>query len=75
MKKFVKTLRSHEELLMNYFRAKKQYHSGMGEGFNLKVGNAIRKAFGYKNFEHLGIALYHQLGELPEPHSTHSFCG
>ncbi len=75
MKKFVKTLRSHEELLLNYFRAKKQYHSGMVEGFNLKVGNAIRKAFGYRNFEHLSIALYHQLGALPEPQSTHRFCG
>jgi transposase len=75
MKKFVKTLRRHEELLMNYFRAKKQYHSGMVEGLNLRVGNAIRKAFGYRNFEHLSIALYHQLGALPEPKSTHRFCG
>ena len=75
LKKFVKTLRNHEELLMNYFRAKKQYHSGMVEGFNLKVGNAMRKAFGYRNFDHLCIALYHQLGDLPEPKSTHRFCG
>jgi transposase len=75
LKKFVKTLRNHEELLMNYFRAKKQYHSGMVEGFNLKVGNAMRKAFGYRNFEYLCIALYHQLGDLPEPKSIHRFCG
>lgn len=75
LKKFVKTLRNHEELLMNYFRAKKQYHSGMVEGFNLKVGNAMRKAFGFRNFEHLCVALYHQLGDLPEPKSTHRFCG
>jgi transposase len=75
LKKFVKTLRTHEELLLNYFRAKKQYNSGMVEGFNLKVGNAMRRAFGYRNFEHLSIALYHQLGALPEPQSTHRFCG
>jgi transposase len=75
MKKFVKTLRAHEDLLLNYFRAKKQYHSGMVEGFNLKAGNAMRRAFGYRNFEHLSIAIYHQLGELPEPQSTHRFCG
>ena len=62
-------------MTVNYFRAKKQYHSGMVEGFNLRVGNAIRKAFGYRNFEHLSIALYHQLGDLPEPQSTHRFCG
>jgi hypothetical protein len=47
----------------------------MVEGFNLRVGNTIRKAFGYRNFEHLSIALYHQLGDLPEPQSTHRFCG
>ena len=75
MKKFVKTLRAHEDLLLNYFRAKKQYHSGMVEGFNLKVGNAMRRAFGYRNFEHLSIALYHQPGALPEPQATHRFCG
>ncbi len=75
LKKFVKTLRTHEELLMNYFRAKKQFHSGMVEGFNLKVGNAMRKAYGFRNFEHLSIALYHQLGDLPEPQTTHRFCG
>jgi transposase len=75
LKKFVKTLRKHEELLMNYFEAKKLYNSGMVEGFNLKVGLTIRKAFGFRNFCHLQTALYHQLGYLPEPKTTHRFCG
>lgn len=75
LKKFVKTLRRHEDLLMNYFEARKKYSSGMVEGFNLKVGLTIRKAFGFRNFEHLKVALYHQLGDLPEPKSTHRFCG
>jgi len=74
LKKFVKTLRKHEELLMNYFEAKKRYSSGMVEGFNLKVGLTIRKAFGFRNFRHLQVALYHQLGDLPEPKTTHRFC-
>ena len=74
LKKFVKTLRKHEELLMNYFEAKKRYSSGMVEGFNLKVGLTIRKAFGFRNFRHLQVALYHQLGDLPEPKITHRFC-
>jgi len=74
LKKFVKTLRKHEELLMNYFEAKKRYTSGMVEGFNLKVGLTIRKAFGFRNFRHLQVALYHQLGDLPEPKTTHRFC-
>lgn len=75
LKKFVKTMRKHEDLLMNYFKAKKLYSSGMVEGFNLKVGLTIRKAFGFRNFLHLKTALYHQLGDLPEPKTTHRFCG
>ena len=35
MKKFVRTLRNHEELLMNYFKAGKGYSSGIVEGLNL----------------------------------------
>ncbi len=73
MKKFVRTLRKHEELLMNYFRAKKAYSSGVVEGLNLKVNLTIRKAFGYKSFEVMKTALFHQMGELPEPKSTHRF--
>ena len=75
LKKFVKTLRRHEELIMNYFETKKRYSSGIVEGCNLKVGLTIRKAFGFRNFEHLQTALYHQLGDLPEPKTTHRFCG
>ena len=74
MKKFVGTLRNHEELLMNYFKAKKQYNSGIVEGLNLKVNLAMRRAYGFKSFEVLKVALYHQLGDLPEPEFTHRFC-
>lgn len=74
MKKFVKTLRNHEELLMNYFKAGKLYSSGIVEGLNLRINLTMRKAYGYKSFELLEIALFHQLGELPEPEFTHKFC-
>ena len=74
MKKFVRTLRQHEDLLMNYFKAKKQYTSGIVEGLNPKVNLSMRKAYGFRSFEVLQIALFHQLGNLPEPESTHKFC-
>ena len=74
MKKFVNTLRQHEDLLMNYFKAKKQYTSGIVEGLNLKVNLSMRKAYGFRSFEVLKIALFHQLGDLPEPKFTHRFC-
>ena len=33
-----------------------------------------KKAFGYRSCEALEIALYHTLGNLPEPEFTHRFC-
>ena len=59
---------------MNYFKANKAYSSGIVEGLNLRVNLSIRRAFGYKSFEIMKTALFHQLGELPEPESTHRFC-
>jgi transposase len=73
-KKFVRTLRQHEELLMNYFKAGKGYSSGIVEGLNLKIKLGIRKAYGYRSSELLKTALFHQLGDLPEPEFTHRFC-
>lgn len=74
MKQFVRTLRKHEDLLMNYFKAQKKYNSGIVEGLNLRVNLTTRKAFGFKSFEVLKVALFHQLGELPRPRTTHRFC-
>ena len=74
MKKFVRTLRNHEELLMNYFKAGKLYNSGIVEGLNLRINLCMRKAYGYRSFELLQITLFHSLGKLPEPKFTHKFC-
>jgi transposase len=73
MKKFVKTLRSHEELIMNWFTAKKVYSSGAVEGMNRKINLVTRKSYGFRSFEVLKIALFHTLGHLPEPEVTHRF--
>ena len=73
MKKFVRTLRAHEDLLMNYFKAKKAFSSGIVEGFNLRVNLCMRKAYGYRSFDLLQVSLYHTLGDLPEPKSAHRF--
>jgi transposase len=74
MKKFVRTLRNHEDLLMHYFKAGKLYHSGIVEGLNLRINLCMRKAYGYRSFELLQTSLYHTLGDLPEPKFTHRFC-
>jgi len=60
-------------LILNYFRAKRRLNSGIVEGLNRKVNLTIRKAFGFRSLEIAKVALYHQLGDLPEPQFTHKF--
>lgn len=73
LKKFVGTMRVHEDLIMNWFKAKKLFSSGAVEGMNRKVNLITRKAYGYRSYEVLKIALFHTLGHLPEPKMTHKF--
>lgn len=74
MKKVARTLRRHRELLLNYFRARKQFSSGVVEGLNNKCKVTMRKAYGFRTFRATEIALYHVLGKLPEPSLAHRFC-
>ena len=73
MQNLSKTLQGHRELILNYFRAKKQYNSGIVEGLNRKINLTIRKSFGFRTIKIAKICLYHQLGELPEPEFAHKF--
>ena len=47
--------------------------SGVVEGLNNKAKLTMRKAYGFRTFRTLELALYHSLGKLPEPESTHDF--
>jgi transposase len=73
LKKFARTVRNHRELLLNYFRARKAFSSGIIEGLNNKAKVTMRKAYGYRTFKMAELSLYHVLGKLPEPKLTHSF--
>ena len=73
MNKFVKMIRSHKELILNYFRAKKEYSSGTVEGFNNKAKLTFRKSYGFRSDLYREVALYHSLGKLPVPDITHKF--
>jgi transposase len=76
IKKFARTLRAHEPELLNWFRARGQFAAGATEGFNNKARITTRKAYGFRTYEHAEIALYHSLGNLPEPEwLTHKFTG
>jgi transposase len=73
LKKVVKMLRAHRPLILNYFRAKKEFSSGVVEGLNNKVKVTMRKSYGFRTFRITEMALYHSLGKLPEPPLTHRF--
>ncbi len=74
MKKVARMLRAHEELLLNHFHAKRQYHSGVVEGLNNKARVSLAHGYGHRSSEILKLVLYHSLGKLPKPHSPHKFC-
>jgi transposase len=74
LKKVARSLRSHRTLLLNWFRAKGSISSGIVEGFNNKAKLAMRKSYGFREYETIELALYHQLGDLPQPEFTHRFC-
>jgi len=73
MKKIARSLRDHRELILNYFRAQKLLSSGVVEGLNNKAKVTMRKSYDFRTFRCLELALYHSLGKLPEPESTHDF--
>jgi len=52
---------------------KKEYSCCDVEGLNTKVKLVTRKAFGYRLFKTIRIALFHTLGHLPEPEHAHRF--
>ncbi len=74
IKKVVGTLRAHRELLLNWFRAKGALSSGAVEGMNNNAKVVLRKAYGFRTFRAVEVALYHTLGDLPEPNFAHEFC-
>ena len=74
MKKVARMLRSHEELILNWFRAKGEISTGAVEGLNNKIRVVTRRSYGFRTYNAMEMALYHNLGRLPEPESTHRFC-
>jgi len=74
MKKVARMLRKHKPMILNWFKSKNRLSSGAVEGLNLKAKLTMRKAYGFKTLKCLQIALYHELGKLPEPAYLHRFC-
>lgn len=73
MKKVTRMLDRHAELILNWFIAKGTISAGIVEGLNYNVKLTLRKSYGFRTENALKTALYHRLGELPEPEFTHRF--
>ncbi|WP_419602429.1 transposase [Thiolapillus sp.] len=78
MKKVAKTIRAHKPLILNWFKAKKAFSSGIVEGLNVEGLNnkakvTTRNSYGFRTYRGAEIALYHALGNLPAPPMTHRF--
>ena len=75
MKKVARMLRTHEDLILNWFKARGEISSGAVEGLNNKIRVVTRRSYGFRTYDAMEIALYHTLGRLPEPGEfTHRFC-
>lgn len=74
MKKVARTIREHQPLILNWFRARGEVSAGAVEGLNNKVKLVTRKSYGFRTPEVAKLALLHNLGDLPEPKRTHRFC-
>jgi transposase len=73
MKDVARMLRRHRELILNWFRARKAFSSGVVEGLNGKAKLITKRSYGFRTYKCLEIAFYHGLGKLPEPEFTHKF--
>jgi transposase len=74
MKRVARMLRKHEGLLLNWFEAKGEVSSGVVEGLNNKIRVVTRRSYGFRTYKAMELALYHNLGRLPEPEDAHGFC-
>jgi len=72
LKRVATTLRKHRDLLLNWFRAE-HLSAGAVEGLNNKAKVTIRKSYGFRTFRVTELALYHSLGDLPQPEFPHRF--
>lgn len=73
MKRVARSLRDKRKLILNWFHAEGNISAGIVEGFNNKLKLVTRKSYGFRTQKAYEIALYHNLGALPEETFAHEF--
>jgi transposase len=71
MRDFAWMLRRHEEEILNYFEL--PIDNGVVEGLNNKAKVVSHRCYGFRTAKTFITALYHVLGDLPEPPMVHRF--
>ena len=74
IKKVARSIRTHEQLILNWFAARKEFSSGIVLGLNYRIKLTVRKAYGFRTLAAAEMTLYHALDCLPEPELAHEFC-
>lgn len=69
MRDFTWMVKRHEEGIPNYFRA--GVTNASAEEMNRKARMVSQRAYGYKSVPTFQLALYHVLGDLQIPETTH----
>ena len=73
IKNAAKMIRKHKPLILNWFKARNHLSSGVVEGLNNRIKVTVKKSYGFRTFNVLQIALFHDLAKLPIPPPTHTF--
>lgn len=71
IRNFAWTMRNHLDDLLNYFELR--IDNGAVEGMNNKAKVVSHRCYGFRTATYYITALYHCLGQLPEPQLVHKF--
>jgi transposase len=71
MKRVARNIRLYRGLILNWIGAKNEVSLGAVEGYNNKAKVTTKKAYGFRTFKCLEMALFHTLGALPMQQLTH----
>jgi hypothetical protein len=73
MKKIARSLRVHRELILKLLPRPETAFQWRCRGIEQQGQSHHEKAYGFRMFRVLELALYHSLAKLSEPETTHDF--
>jgi len=74
LKQIARSVRGHPPLILGCLRARNHHAAAAVQGLNNKLKLVKRTPYSLYAFRVADIALYHTLGDLPVPTTTHTSC-